>query len=226
MPESDFKRLEFLAGHYRESFSLQRDYIGRRDRAFGYALLAGVALALRVSDLAASDHVFGVLLQRVSGQELRLDAGVLAVLMWFVQFALVVRYFQATMTVERQYNYIHRVEGEMCSLFGSDLLAREGASYFLDYPKFSDWVHAVYTMVFPAAFVILVCWSLALEFSVRGARSPVPWIAALLAMATLITIGLFWWSTRSAGQPKGGHGVDAPGAGSSPAADVLGAGLE
>ncbi len=35
---SDNDRLEVLAEHYRETVSLQRGYIGRRDRAFRYAL--------------------------------------------------------------------------------------------------------------------------------------------------------------------------------------------
>ena len=168
----------------------------RRDRAFGYALLAGVALALRVGDLPASDRVIALLLRRLTGQELRLDAGVLALLLWFAQFALVVRYFQTTMTVERQYRYIARVETEMCALYGGDVLARESASYLANYPKFSDWIHLVYTRVFPGALAVLVCWSVVPEFESRGFFSPVAWMSGALAVATLVTIGLFLYSTR------------------------------
>lgn len=196
MSEPDSKRLEFLAGHYRETFSHQREYLSRRDRAFGYALLAGVALAFRVSDLPASDRVIALLLQRLAGQELKLDAGALAVLLWFVEFALVVRYFQTTMTVERQYRYIARVEREMCALYGGDVLARESASYLAKYPKFSDWIHLVYTKVFPLALAFVICWSVVPEFENRGFWSPVAWMAGALAAATLVTIGLFLYSTR------------------------------
>ncbi len=196
MGESDPKRLDFLAGHYRETFSHQREYINRRDRAFGYALVAGVALAFRVSDLPGSERVVALVLQRMAGQELKLDAGVLVILLWFVQFALVVRYFQTTLTVERQYRYIARVEKEMCALYGGDLLARESASYLANYPKFSDWIHLVYTKVFPVALGLLICWSITLEFENRGFRSPVAWMAGTLAAATLVTIGLFLYSAR------------------------------
>ncbi len=136
--------------------------------------------------MPASDRVIGVLLQRLAGQEIKLDAGALAVLLWFVQFALIVRYFQTTMTVERQYRYIARVEKEMCALYGGEVLARESASYLANYPKFSDWIHLVYSRVFPFALAFIVCWSVVPEFESRGFRSPVAWIAGALAAATLV----------------------------------------
>lgn len=200
---ADNERLSLLAEHFRETFAHQRDYIRRRDLAFGLAVLGGVLLAVRVSDMSASDRVVGALISRLVGENLALGGGVLVVLLWFVQFALVVRYFQAAMTVERHYGYIEKLEAEMCRLYGADVLARESASYLANYPKFSDWIHFVYTRIFPATLALLVVAGVVPEYSARGPWSLVVWLVLLLAGGTLATIGLFVRYTWACESSKG-----------------------
>ncbi len=70
-------------------------------------------------------------------------------------FALIARYFQATLNVERQYGYITRVEQEMTTLYGNDLFAREGKQYLAGYPVFGNLMHWIYSWVFPLAVLAL-----------------------------------------------------------------------
>jgi hypothetical protein len=194
-PLSIKERLGVLAEHYRETFSHQREYLARRDRLLAYSILAVAALALRASHSSTSDRVLVLAIEHVIGTGAQLDGAFLSVLLWFVFFAVTARYFQATITVERHYTYIDRVEQEMSVAYGGDVLSREGASYAARYPKFSEWMHAVYMWLFPVAVTGVTIWAIVGEFE-RRPRETSTWIVLFIALATLATVVLYVYSVH------------------------------
>jgi len=77
---------------------------------------------------------------------------------WFGLFALVLRYFQTVVLIERQYQYIHSIEEQISVHYNNKAFTREGITYLSNYPLFSNWAHILYTTIFPILlfFVVLV----------------------------------------------------------------------
>jgi hypothetical protein len=189
------QRLQLIAEHYRETFGHQREYIQKRDRLFVYALLAAIALAFRASYTDQSEHVLTIAIEKLLGAGVKIEAAFLDVLVWFVFFALVARYFQATINVERQYKYISRVEQEMTSLYGADLFAREGKQYLTNYPLLGDWMHFIYSWVFPAAILGLTIWNAIIDV-LRWRWSWTSSIVGIIALLTTVTAAIHVFSTK------------------------------
>jgi hypothetical protein len=104
--------------------------------------------------------------------------------------------------VERQYKYLARLEAEVSTLYGSDLLSRESKSYQANYPVFLAWMHVVYTWLFPGAVVILSVLNAAAEVSRLGAKSIWNWGVLLLAAINVVTVVLYVYSAKSGSVSK------------------------
>ncbi len=195
-PTRQERALGVVAEHYRDTFGHLRDHLHRRDRLFAYSLVTLVALSFRGSFAAGSDRVLKLAVERLLGAGVEIDGRFLAILLWFVFFAVVSRYFQANVTVERQYEYISRVEEEMCAVYGSDILAREGKAYLKRYPRFSAWMHLVYTWLFPLSVAAATVWSLLGECKRFGVTSAASWIVVAIGLAILWTVALYMYSMK------------------------------
>lgn len=189
------ERLGILAEHYRDTFDHQRSYIARRDRLFLFALVALVALAFRGTNAEQSELVVALLLKQALGAEAGLDGGFIAVILWFAFYCIVSRYFQACVTVERQYEYIEKVEEEIAALYESDVLSRESRHYLAKYPAISNWLDFVYKWIFPLAVVAVAAWNCYVEILRRGICTTTVIVVAI-ALSLVFTTLLFLYSTN------------------------------
>jgi hypothetical protein len=193
-PGHQIDRLRLLLEHHRDSFGYLRDYLRRRDRLFVYSLAAAAALLLRSADAAGSERLMKTALDRLVGPGAEVDAGALAVLLWFVFFSVVARYFQAAIHLNRQYDYLAQVEKEIAGLDGSKVFSRESTAYLRSYPKFSNWMHWLYVWFFPGAIVVATVWSLVIE--VHRGPSIAGFLSAALGLALVVTVGLYLYSSH------------------------------
>lgn len=194
-------RLEILLAHAKDTFSHQRDYVHKRDWLFIYALLAVVAISLRTTYASGSDRILEIAVTHLLGPGQVLDAAVMAVLLWFAFFAIVARYFQAVITVERQYEYLEALEVEISSAFGTDVLARESRAYLANYPLFSNWMHWIYTWVFPSGIALATFGGAIVECR-RFAWSATAYVVVALSSAILATVAVFLYSTKVQGRKR------------------------
>jgi hypothetical protein len=190
------EQTELLLEHARDTFSHQREYLRRRDLLFVYALVAAAAITFRTSAASGSDRVLALAVDRLLGADVEIDAGVLSALLWFSFFAVVARYFQAVVTVERQYEYLEKLETEITQAYGNSIFARESRQYLASYPRFSGWMSVVYSWVFPSAIVIISVGGVFIEASRLGKANPAYWIVAAVASSTALTAALFLYSTK------------------------------
>ncbi len=167
--------LSILNDHHKDTFAHIKGWEARRDRAF-YAIAAllgflflGVYYPVTVKAVFAKSAT-------VAGAEVdlaRLPVEVLVSLGWAVLFALVLRHCQASITVDRQYDYLHLVEKKISTASGDpDLFQREGRAYLLAYPAFSWWAYAFYAGIFPVTTVLVTGRLLAIECTSRERFSP------------------------------------------------------
>jgi hypothetical protein len=191
----DEQRLDVLHDHYKETFALIREREGQRDRLFLVLIGLFALLVLEVQYPANFGGALGPL--TVSGAEVNLGALPLPGLLsasWVLTVAVALRYCQAVMLVERQYDYLHRLEEKISGELGDDdLYRREGRSYLDGYPLFQDWAWICYVFLFPIAAAIAVVALVAAELT----GLPYPWpnkaFDTVAALALIVSFYLYRW---------------------------------
>jgi len=161
----DADNLSLLHDHYKETFTLIREREAQRDKLFVWLLVIFALLAIEIQYPANFNGVLGHL--KFAGNDIDLQQLPLSRLLnasWVFTAAFVLKYYQITKGVERQYDYLHMLEDRISGSLGdTDVYRREGRAYLEKYPLLLDWAWVYYTMLFPAAFAIAVVYLLAVE---------------------------------------------------------------
>lgn len=119
MVASNDKKLEILHDHYKESFSYIRDREKQRDKLFSIiiALIGVVFLEVQYS------AIFGSTIKTIKLNFFEMDLGLMPVaiflsITWTYLFVIVLKYCQLSILVERQYDYLHKLEDRISNFFG------------------------------------------------------------------------------------------------------------
>lgn len=194
MPLPDETRFQAAYDHYKETFGYLREYIKTRDRYFFYALLALSFQVFTLSSPEDSLKTASSFMKETFGFELLIGQQFAASILWFVLLAAVLKYFQTTILIERQYEYVHRIEEKLRQMMGNDLISREGASYLRNYPLFSGWAHILYCWVFPLLLIGIAVSKIVYEW-LKG----IGWLVILDSVVFIIlcvTTGLYLYSRK------------------------------
>lgn len=187
------EKLALLHDHYKETFSYIRDRERQHDRLF--LVVIGLFGLLAAAILFSAD--FSAALKNIQVTEAKADlsmlpAGAILGATWVFTLAMMLRYCQVCIVVERQYSYLHRLEGHISQEFGDNgLYQREGRAYAENYPAFSQWAWISYVYTFP-----LIAIGVAVGFVVtEWLRLPSGWtykiLDTILALATCATLFLY-----------------------------------
>jgi hypothetical protein len=153
MDEAKFNN---LCSHYKDTFDIHRDTIKQRDILFYILLLILSVFTLQLSSTEVVTKIVADYVGKSTGIKLGKDAEFISTLLWFGLLGVSTRYFQLVVDLERQYTYLHSLEAEINAFFSNSVaFTREGKSYLSNYPTFSNWVWALYTIFFP--LIILGC---------------------------------------------------------------------
>lgn len=152
----DDVRLETLHDHYKETFTYIREREGLRDRLFLVLIGLYALLAIQIQYPIAFESTMGKV--NVFGVEVDVSALPLPAFLsttWVLVLAIALRYCQTTLTVERQYEYLHFLEDTISPEFDHEgLYRREGREYERDYPWFKWIAWRFYTFLFPVIGVL------------------------------------------------------------------------
>ena len=186
-------RLAILHEHYRDSCSSVQKQRAARDRYF-YLVIAVVSVAW--FDVVAPQN-FAAIAGDALKARLQLtvspDLGYLRSVLWFLLLGLTIRYFQASLAVERGYGYIHELE----SVIAKELHAvfnREGAAYLSKYPLFLTWAHFLYVVASPTVLLAVVAmWTrVQIQDWHPFTWSGLVWFDCLVSAAMVISVFLYW----------------------------------
>jgi hypothetical protein len=153
---ADKDSLQVLADHYKDSFDRILEHRETRDRVFIFLLLVMAGMLFQLFSPAGATQAISDLAAERLGLTSPIDSSFIASMLWFALLALTVRYYQAVIVLERQYEYIHVLEDELSPSFGGKAFTREGHSYLSHYPLFSKWASILYTIAFPLLLAALV----------------------------------------------------------------------
>lgn len=206
------KQVELLHEHYRDTCGVMQSQRASRDRYF-YLVIAVLAVALfDVATPQGFANVIGDVLKSQLNLVTAPDLAYVRSILWFMLLGLTVRYSQVTLNLERQYDYVHDLEAVL-QQHVHEVFRREGGAYLEKYPRFLDWAHFLYTVVFP----LLLCM-VAMVWTYRQIPTwPWPgtaWFNLAITVLLLISVGLYletlhrkridrgvarwraWWSAR------------------------------
>ena len=191
MPSEDAK-LEALNQHYQNTFTGIQQYLRIRDTFFFLILLISSFMLFQMASPREAGNAITEFIAKKLAIEQRMDISFISAIIWFSLLMLTVRYYQTVVHIERQYNYISRLEKHLSSLYDGKLFTRESKSYLEKYPWFSDWAWGLYTIVFPILLSGLVTVKLWTEFSVL--LCPLSfwfWADAVMWLCLIISTGLY-----------------------------------
>jgi len=185
------KRLEVLHDHYKDTFTHIQSYLKLRDRLLVYVLLVVAAMLFQIYSTRDADAVLSEAIKQKFGVTTTINTSFIGSLLWFALLALLVRYYQAVVHVDRQYRYIHGLEKSLNPIFGGSTFTREGSSYKTGYPLFSGWTHILYTFMVPVILMGVVVARLVFDFSVLTASSLLLWVNLVIAISIYVSTVLY-----------------------------------
>ncbi|MFQ5753659.1 MAG: hypothetical protein ACE5HI_16845 [bacterium] len=187
---TDSERLQALLDQYKDSFKYLTGYLKTRERLFLIVLIVVVGMFLDFTAIVDSSSVVSQIAKKSLGVKVILSPKIVSTMFWFVLLSTVVRYFQATILVERQYPYIHQLEKEI-SVIAGDSFHREGRAYLENYPFFSKWTWALYTIVFPAILSLAAIVKAYNEFQIRDILAANYYLNCVFFLMLLVSIVLY-----------------------------------
>ena len=106
-------KLTVLNDHYNETFRQIQAHLKFRDRLFMYLLIFLGVVMLQTSFPIETGEILSSLINSYANVSLEIDLNFVNVVIWFGLMALVVKYFQTRVYLDRLYSYIHQIEEEL-----------------------------------------------------------------------------------------------------------------
>lgn len=181
----DENLLSLLHDHYKETFAHIQDYLKLRNRLFAYILVVVTLMLFQMYSPSGSERAISELLTEKLKLKTPIDISFLASIIWFALLSLVVRYYQTVVHIERQYDYIHKLEDQISPEYNGKAFTREGRSYLKEYPLFSSWTWTLYTIVFPSLLSIVVI------IKIIGEIRQAVGVNVLLSVNVIIALAIF-----------------------------------
>lgn len=151
-----------LNNHYSETCEIQRSAIKERNKLFVIlCLITGLLFLLIISK---DETVFSLnnLLNEKWALNFTFSSTIMQSLCWIFFLYFSMRYIQSNVYIERQYDYIHKLE-QTISKKGDFLFEREGKAYLYEYPFVSNYIDFIYKWVLPMVFLVTTIIKIVLE---------------------------------------------------------------
>ena len=187
--ETASTHLNILHDHYKESFALIREREKQRNSLFIKLIVILGILFLEVQYPNNIQELF----QSIDFSQTKISLNSLPIYIvtsvtWTIFLITTLRHCQESITVEREYKYLHKLEGVISHLLGnSPIYNRESQAYLVDYPAFSNWIYQFHTYIFPIIIFILLSYLIYIEFNTNHV---VVWVYDFL-MALGVFLSLF-----------------------------------
>jgi len=163
------KSLELYYDHYKDTFSYLRVYIATRDKVFYITLGLLILIFFQSNNPDVAKNISAVLVKKNIGDSIYINVNFVNSLLLFAFLSLIIKYFQLTLLIERQYPYLHAIEEELTANLGVKI-TREGKSYVEAYPIVLSVIHRIYSLLFPGVLVSVVVVKFLNEIKFFGAE--------------------------------------------------------
>jgi len=195
--DNDTKLVEVLSKHYSETFDQLKEVVARRDRLFLYILFVIFILLLYMSSpIVMSDWVNSFFSNQVVGStgttmQPLIDVSVIGVVLLLGLLSFSHTYFQTVLHVERQYDYVYQLEGQLSIFFNDKAFIREGKHYHKYKRKFSSWTKIIFWYLFPFLYLLFIVFLLWFLFTTS--QTPVGYKLVDLLIIVSILVSMWFY---------------------------------
>jgi hypothetical protein len=195
--DNEIKLVEVLSKHYSETFDQLKEVVARRDRLFLYILFVIFIFLLYMSSpTVMSDWINSFFSSQVTGNSDTtmaplIDVSVIGVVLLLGLLSFSHTYFQTVLHVERQYDYVYKLETQLSNFFKDQAFIREGKHYRTYKRKFSAWTKVIFWYLFPFLYVLFIFgW---LWFLFTRSQAPIIYqlVDTLITFSILISLGYY-----------------------------------
>lgn len=186
MALSDDKVLEILYDHYKDSFAQIQRYTQSRNHLLLYVFLGTVGMQL--INPAETHSIFGQVLTKYVGVSPQLTAQSVATFLWIVILYGIIRYYQTTLTIDLQYDFLHDIERRLASSLSTSEFSRERRGYEGDFRGFRRTVGIFYRIIVPSLFILSLSSRILAEYNYAGSLSLGVVIDGLIFLFSLFII--------------------------------------
>lgn len=152
-------KLDTYYDHYKETYLLSKAAQSHRNRSFVIlCILESISFMLTRNP----DFICGVLNDMVRKNlesVIQFNNTILQTLVWILIAYVLVRYVQDVLYVERQYEYLGKLEKKISELLGEDekqnIFNREGDNYLKSYPMVLNFIDLFYKFFIPILFTFI-----------------------------------------------------------------------
>jgi hypothetical protein len=184
--------LEIAYNHYKDSFTLIKDAEKERSRFFIILCLLIAGLFLFAIEPNSLFQIIKDLSKEYGKTSFNFSITIVQSLLWIVLLFFTMRYFQINSYIERQYEYLHKIENEIDSKIEIDF-KREGRSYLDNYPLILNFFYYIYNGIFPLVYLAIVIYKIVYEwFNKYSLQSTIldTVIATIIVIATCLYLML------------------------------------
>lgn len=195
--DNDTKLVEVLSKHYSETFDQLKEVVARRDRLFLYILFViFILLVYMSSPTVMSDWVNSFFSSQVTGStgttmQPLIDVSVIGVVLLLGLLSFSHTYFQTVLHVERQYDYVYQLEGQLSSYFNDKAFIREGKHYRNYKRKFSSWTKIIFWYLFPFLYLLFIIFWLWFLFTTSQTTVGYKIIDLLITVSILVSMWFY-----------------------------------
>lgn len=155
-------KTELLYDHYKETFSIIKETIIQRNRFFVMVFLVMTLQFLFASSPDSVSYLIIGIVQKQYEIDISNQMSIIQSFLWLILLYLTMRYYQATIHIEKQYNCIYSIESDISNIEHIKF-DRESGNYLSNYPKMSDFVDILYKWMFPLIYCLVICYKIGNE---------------------------------------------------------------
>jgi len=187
----DFDKLQILSEHYSHTFDFLQTHLKKRDKLFMWVLLILVIMLFQIYTPSEASNLITQLIKNKLEIKTSINLLYIQSIIWFVLLAVVIKYFQSVIFIERQYSYLHSLEDLLSSEYQEAAFTREGKSYLSNYPAFLNWASFLYTILFPAILAVITTTKIVSECKQHGFNGVLVWFNILVFVFLIISLALY-----------------------------------
>lgn len=146
---------ELLYDHYKDTYSLHLEAKKRRDTSFVFLC---IGITLLFCFLLDPVEVFSSVYEMLKGQfslTLPFTITIIQSFIWVMVLYFFIRYYQASIYIERLYKYIDELENTISDNYKIKF-DRESKNYDKNYPLVLNIIHIIYFWLFPIITIIII----------------------------------------------------------------------
>lgn len=180
-------KYELLYDHYKETFLIIKENIDKRNRFF---VMLFITISLQFLFTISSESITSLLINIIKNSyDIDISGQIIIIqcLLWLILLYLTMRYYQSTVYIERQYNFIHSLEDKIAKSMKIKF-DRESGNYLKNYPKMNSMIDFLYKWVFPTIYCIVICCKIINEINISNFGLPIIFDTVIFVSCFSLTI--------------------------------------